>query len=378
MKKFLPIAQVIVGVLFIFSGLIKANDPSGLSYKMQEFFEVWGWHGLNDFTLAMSIAMIAFEIIAGAAVLLGWRFPLFSWLLLLLILFFTFLTGYALLSGKIRECGCFGDCIKLTALDSFVKDLVLLVLILVLFYYRRQVKSLFNHRTSLAIITLTTFFSLWIQYYVLKHLPIVDCLPYKKGANIPENMKIPAGAIPDSTVIMFKYTRAGQQVEFDADHFPDDFDDSLYQFVGRYDKLVRKGNAQPPIKDLVMLSPSGTDTTQAVLQHQGPMLILFSRHFDSEDISWGEELKLIHAKASAAGIPLVWVSADAEQASSILAKQLVADIPVLRGDLVAIKTAARANPTLYLLESGTVREKWSYAHFNSVPNRLVQANPKSR
>src|SRR3990170_6653120 len=135
MKHLLTISRIIVGILFIFSGLIKANDPLGLSYKMQEFFEVWGWHALNDYTLAFSVLMIAFEIIAGVAVLVGWQMRLFSWLLLLLIIFFTFLTGYALFSGKIRECGCFGDCIPLTADQSFIKDLILMVFILVIFAF---------------------------------------------------------------------------------------------------------------------------------------------------------------------------------------------------------------------------------------------------
>src|SRR3954469_19887855 len=133
MRTFLKIIRIIVGVLFIFSGLVKANDPLGLSYKMQEFFEVWNLHSLNNYTLTFSIVMIAFEIIAGVAVLVGWRMKLFSWLLLLLIIFFTFLTAYALFSGKIRTCGCFGDCIPLTAQTSFIKDLILLVLILFLF-----------------------------------------------------------------------------------------------------------------------------------------------------------------------------------------------------------------------------------------------------
>src|SRR6187549_834679 len=133
MKILLVISRVIVGVLFIFSGLIKANDPLGLSYKMQEFFDVWGLHFLDNFSLALSIVMITFEIIAGVAVLVGWRMKLFSWLLLLLIIFFTFLTGYALFSGKIRECGCFGDCIPLTPKESFIKDVILLLLIIVIF-----------------------------------------------------------------------------------------------------------------------------------------------------------------------------------------------------------------------------------------------------
>src|SRR5882757_10993323 len=142
MKSLINIARVIVGILFIFSGLVKANDPLGLSYKMQEFFEVWNFHWLDNFTLAFSIIMIVFEIVAGVAILLGWRMKLFSWLLLLLIIFFTFLTGYAYLSGKVRECGCFGDCIPLTAGESFTKDIVLLLLILFLFVVKRQIQPL--------------------------------------------------------------------------------------------------------------------------------------------------------------------------------------------------------------------------------------------
>src|SRR3954470_15955528 len=219
MKQIVNISRFIVGVLFIFSGLIKANDPLGLSYKMQEFFEVWGWHGLNDYTLALSILMIAFEIIAGVAVLVGWQMKLFSWLLLLLTIFFTFLTGYALFSGKIRECGCFGDCIPLTADQSFMKDLILLVLIAIIFWQQNKIKPALNKTFSLAALFFTVVFSFAFQWYVLVHLPVKDCLPYKIGNNISEKMQAPPGSIPDSTVISFVYEKAGKQVEFTADNF---------------------------------------------------------------------------------------------------------------------------------------------------------------
>src|SRR5918997_3220870 len=158
MKLLLNITRIIVGILFIFSGLIKANDPLGLSYKMQEFFEVWGWHSLDDFTLAFSVIMISFEIIAGVAVLVGWQMRLFSWLLLLLIIFFTFLTGYALFSGKIKTCGCFGDCIPLSAKQSFIKDLVLLVLIVIIFIARDVIRPVLNSKVSSSLIVLTVMF----------------------------------------------------------------------------------------------------------------------------------------------------------------------------------------------------------------------------
>src|SRR5690242_13873986 len=120
MRILVNIARVLVGVLFIFSGLVKANDPLGLSYKMQEFFEVWGINGFNSWTLTMSVLMNAFEIIAGFALLLGWRIKIVSWLLLLLIVFFTFLTGYTYVTGMPKNCGCFGDCLPISSKTSFL------------------------------------------------------------------------------------------------------------------------------------------------------------------------------------------------------------------------------------------------------------------
>src|ERR1700735_2478415 len=152
MKILISITRTLAGVLFIFSGLVKADDPLGLSYKMQEFFEVWNFHWLDHFTLAFSIVMIVFEIVAGVAILLGWRMKLFSWLILLLIIFFTFLTGYAFLSGKVRECGCFGDCIPLTAGESFTKDLLLTALIAFLFAVRDRIRPALSTGASVGIL----------------------------------------------------------------------------------------------------------------------------------------------------------------------------------------------------------------------------------
>src|SRR5579863_4955881 len=152
MKTLITGTRILVGILFIFSGLVKADDPLGLSYKMQEFFEVWNFHWFDQVTLAFSILMIVFEIVAGVALLLGWRIRLFSWLLLLLILFFTFLTGYAYLSGKVRECGCFGDCIPLTAGESFAKDGILLVLIVFLFAVRDRIRPVLAPRVSAGVL----------------------------------------------------------------------------------------------------------------------------------------------------------------------------------------------------------------------------------
>lgn len=356
MKVLLTIARYITGLLFIFSGLIKANDPLGLSYKMQEFFEVWNWHFLQPYTLTFSILMIAFEIIAGVAVLIGWRMNLFSWLLLLLIIFFTFLTGYALFSGKIRECGCFGDCIPLQANQSFIKDLILLVLILFIFIFRHRIRPSLPTSGALSVLFFTAVLSFSFQWYVLRHLPILDCLPYKPGNNILAKMQAPAGSIPDSSVITFVYKNAGKEVEFTSDAFPADYNDSTYEFVRRYDKLIRKGNADPAIKDFSLQTMSGTDTTQALLSEPGEKLFLFLKDGYS-DGEWTGYFEMIRQAAASRQIPVFLVT-------NIPIENLPSElkgITPLRCDATAIKTAARANPTLIWTADGTIKKKWAHA-----------------
>lgn len=375
MKSIITISRYIVGILFIFSGLVKANDPLGLAYKMQEFFEVWaqsGWlpgimHAMSNYALAFSVIMIAFEIVAGVAVLVGWKMRLFSWLLLLLIIFFTFLTGYAYLSGKFRSCGCFGDCIPLTPKASFIKDIALLLLILLIFTWRNKIKPALSSFGSACIILLSVVLSIWLQWYVLKHLPVADCLPFKKGNNISEKMKIPPGAVPDSTVITFVYKKEGQTVEFTSDNFPDDFDDSIYHFVKRYDKLIRKGNAEPAIKDFVLNTLQDNDTTMQVLSDPGYSAFLFIKD-DPGTGEWLNNLELLYPVLQRQKIKLFIVTNNAAGISAYF--NATPSATFLKCDVVPIKTAARANPALYLLKNGTILNKWSYADWDDAAEEI--------
>jgi uncharacterized membrane protein YphA (DoxX/SURF4 family) len=363
-KTFLNTARLLVGILFIFSGLIKANDPLGLSYKMQEFFEVWNMPALDAYTLGFSIVMIVFEILAGVAVILGWRMRLFAWLLLLLIIFFSFLTGYAVISGKVRECGCFGNCIPLQAMGSFIKDLILLLLIVILFIYRNEIKSRLSSRSSLIILALSLVFSFTVQWYALRYLPMVDCLPFKKNANIFEKMKPPPGAIPDSSVIHFVYEKNHKTMEYTADELPADLDSS-YTFIKRYDKLIRKGNAEPEIKDFSLISSYGSDTTVQILGRPGYQLMLISRSFPKSSQTWDKTFLLLYTLAKSKNIPVILVTSNRTEGENWLNKNaLTNDIPVFGCDATAVKTAARADPTLYLLKKASILDKWSYANLD--------------
>lgn len=361
MKQLLLFIRWIVGLLFIFSGLVKANDPLGLSYKMQEFFDVWGMHWLHPYSLVFSVLIIAFEIIAGVAVIIGWRMKLFSWLLLLLIFFFTFLTGYAALSGKIKTCGCFGDCIPLSAMQSFLKDVGLLLLIAVIFIRRKELKALLPPKTSASIITLTVVLSFGFQWYVLRHLPVVDCLPFKKGNNLLEQMKIPANATFDVYEYRFVYEKQGVQQEFPVNALPD----SSWTFVDRKQLLVKKGqNNEPPIKDFVLKTPAGTDTTEALLTTRGRYYFLFVQYVEGlpKDVSWREYVAAIARRK-----PLFVATAQPEAASAYFSGwEGILPQRILSCDVTAIKTAARAIPTLYEMEGPVVVNKWSGADFDKI------------
>lgn len=348
-----------VGLFFIFSGLMKANDPHGLSYKMQEYFDIWGMSGLNSFSLSLAIAMNILEILAGVAIILGFAMNFFSWLLLLLIIGFTFLTGYSALSGKFKTCGCMGDCLPISPLASFLKDVVLLVLILIIFKYRKQVKPLIDSRfINITLLAATTVFVLIMQLYVLKNLPFVDCLPYRKGNYLLKDMQAPPGSVPDSVAIVFQYRKDGKVVEFDAENFPEDFDDS-YEYIDRIDKVVRKGNATPKIQDFALITLDGTDTTDALLNTQSKYVLFFAQDFSKlkETVL---SLKTVNDAAASKGIPVFVVSPMASDAVDFLPP----NVQQLKLDPVVNKTVARVNPTYMLMQGDEVIEKNSYTQIN--------------
>src|SRR5687768_13473507 len=367
MKLLLNISRIIVGLLFIFSGLVKANDPHGLSYKMQEFFELWGMSQFDSLTLMFSVLMNAFEIIAGFALLLGWRIKLFSWLLLLLILFFTFLTGYTYVTGKPTNCGCFGDCIPITSKTSFLKDVILTVLIGFVFWQRNKIRPLFSKKISALLMVLVSVISFGIQWYALTYLPLVDCLPYKKGNNIAEKMKIPAGALPDSFAIRFVYEKGGKQFEFAPADLPADLDS--YNYVSRTDKLIRKGNAEPPIRGFSLTGITDQDSTAIVLS-QPYAVILFCEDFTTPFSAWKDEFAKVYAAAKTKNIPVYAVTSRREEAINNFAATPFASIPVFVCDYTAIRTAARTNPCVYLLKEGTVADKQGYKRMDKILVRI--------
>ncbi|MBD0298383.1 MAG: DoxX family protein [Flavisolibacter sp.] len=373
MKNIVTVIRFLVGALFIFSGLVKANDPMGLSFKMQEFFELWStelassyfflksflislFDVLHHYSLALSVIMITLEIIAGIALIIGWKRNAVVNLLLGLIIFFTFLTGYAYLSGKFRNCGCFGDCIPITPFTSFVKDVLLLILISFLAFQKKYITPLLTNRLRSGVLIASLLFTILLQWYVLNYLPIADCLPYKEGNSITEQMKTPATAVADSFAIRFVYERGGKQFEFAPESLPGDLD--TYSFVKRTDKLIRKGNAEPAIKGFTLTGLSGTDSTMEIL-NQPLCFLLLAEDFTRPASIWINDFKSLTEVAQKSNIPVFIVTASVSKAVPLMQHFGLQNVPVMSCDFTAIRTAARTNPTLYQLRKGVVVHKYS-------------------
>jgi len=355
MQQFLKILRWSVGLLFIFSGLIKANDPLGLSYKMQEFFDVWGIQFLQDYTLGFAIVMNVLEIVTGLALIIKFPYKQTLWLLLGLIIFFTFLTGYALFSGKIKTCGCFGDCIPLTPKTSFIKDIILFVSIVILLFNHKKVKTNLHPALGIIILLIFTTGVSYGQFYVLKQLPIIDCLPYKIGNDISEKMKTPTGAVPDSITIQMEFEKNGKSYFFDANNFPENFDSS-YVYKSRKEVVIQKGNGmKPAIDDFGLNTLSNIDTTQALFKTEIPYVLVFTGKVD-ETTPWENLLNQLHTKYKHIYI----VTSDKTGAIRLLSKE-----NILISDITMIKTAARVWPTIFVMNNATIVQKQSVENYLS-------------
>jgi hypothetical protein len=222
--------------------------------------------------------------------------------------------------------------------------------------FQKHIKSALSNAWAFTLVALTLVLSTGAQLYVLKHLPWVDCLPYKVGNNILQKMEMPAGATLDSMQIVFEYQKEGKTIEFDQDHFPENFDDS-YIFISRKDKLVKKGNGlKPAIVDFSLKTLDGFDTTQAVLSKKGKYVFILAK--DASNIAqWKKKVHdvLNNYRFSENGIPVIFVSAEGAK--------IKAEFPghiVLNCDATVLKTAARVNPTFMYMDGATILKKWSY------------------
>ncbi|MDN5203499.1 DoxX family protein [Fulvivirgaceae bacterium BMA10] len=355
MKIVILLARYFVGLLFIFSGMIKVNDPVGTAIKMEEYFEVFAgdfasfFHFFVPYALEIAVFLSVLEVVLGIALLLSIRMNVTSWILLLLILFFTFLTFYSAYFNKVTDCGCFGDAIKLTPWQSFYKDIILLVLIIVLFIYRKNIKPILKVSTG-DIVTGTSFvIGIIIAIYAIRHLPFVDFRAYKVGANIP-------AAMQPSEDLRYKYimTKDGEEHEFEK--YPTD---GGYEFK---EMILLNPEAQPKITDYSVWNDEGDFTDQTL---EGNKLLVVTYDVKKSDSESFQEINNLLTDIDNSNITS-WVLTATDGATfETFRHEVQLAAPYFFADATVLKTILRANPGLILLKDGVVKGKW---HNNDIPS----------
>lgn len=360
----LNIVRYFTGLLFIFSGLIKLNDPLGFSYKLEEYFEVFHITFLSPAALSLSIFICALEVFLGIMVLTGIAKKQVNMGLILLIVFFTFLTFYSAAFDAVKSCGCFGDAIPLTPWQSFFKDIILLILIIYIYIKQKDIQPIINNSSikkgiSNAAWILPLLFGIYSWYY----LPLIDFLPYKEGVNIPEAMKVPEGAPLDEYEITYtlKSKSTGEEKKIsDKEYLATKiYENPDWEFVSSSEPKLIKEGYQAKIKDLNIFDAQGVSYTNEIIENPYYNLIAVAWKLGGSNQSALENINsLVINAAENYNIRSVLLTSNSAEDAAALTKKLSLKMEIFYADAVPLKSMVRSNPGLILMKNGTVIKKW--------------------
>ena len=365
-------SRYFVGILFIVSGFVKANDVLGFSYKLEEYFApgVLSIDFLIPYALLLACVVCIFEIILGLMLLSG-SFPKFtSWSSLLMILFFTFLTFYSAYFNKVTDCGCFGDAIKLKPWESFIKDIILLFFITIIFINKNLIKPIFSNKTEKYFLILFFLFPSSFIYITYNYLPIKDFRPYTIGTNIIESMKtcdelgLPCPEKIDYYLVKNKKTGSEKEILSSDWNWKED------DFVSNTGKFLEKSGYEPKIRDF-SISNNNFDFTDSILNSQKCILIIAYDLEKTSKKAWVNVVELLE-KSNQNNLPIFILTASASDKIEIFNNNFRDKYSFLFTDETVLKTIIRSNPGVLLLSKGTIVNKW---HHNDFPSFIeIQQN----
>lgn len=362
------LCRVVVALTFIFSGYVKAIDPLGTQYKMQDYLEVLH---LSEYfpdwlTLIVAVLLGGFEFCLGILLLFAMHRRTVTWLIMLFMAVMTPVTLWLAVADPVKDCGCFGDAVVLTNWQTFIKNAILLPAAVLLFK-RRQMMPRFIGRTNQWIVSAYTIvFILSTSTKSLYLLPDFDFRPYHVGADIKKGMEIPEGADMPKFETTFILEKDGQRKEFTLDNYPD----STWKFVDSKTIQTEEGYV-PPIHDFFIRTiDGGEDITDSVLDRKGYSFLLIAPHLEYADDSNFGDIDRIYEYSTDHGYPFYALTASTEKAIAYWRNITGAEYNFYLSDDTTLKTVIRSNPGLLLIKDGVIIGKWSH---NSLPDLGFQS-----
>ncbi len=363
MKYIRLVSRLIVGVVFIFSGFVKAVDPLGSAYKFADYFSAFKLGFLEFLALPMGIFLSAFELILGLTLILGYRRKTMFQILLWFMSFFTLLTFILALFNPVSDCGCFGDALILTNWQTFFKNLVLMVFVLILYFGRNSAYDSGPALREWMLVGILFVCASLFSFWNYRHLPLIDFRPYDVGTVIKEDMEIPNGAPSDEyvTTLIYRNRETEKTSSFTMEDYPKDT--LQWEFVDSESKLVKRGY-EPPIHDFAIMDPYGSNLVDNILSDGGYSLIMVNYDLagaDQDALSHASEWSQLEIFASDFSFYAVTSATSAEVES--ISAELDLGYAFLAGDEIMLKTIVRSNPGFMLLKNGMILGKWAYRDF---------------
>ncbi|MBF1535978.1 MAG: triose-phosphate isomerase [Prevotella salivae] len=367
------LCRIIVAVTFIFSGFVKAIDPIGTQYKLQDYLGAIGMAGIlpNWTLLAVAVFLAAIEFCIGIFLLFAIQRRLISKLTVAFMAFMTMVTVWIVVADPVKDCGCFGDALHLTNTETLIKNIVLLVCSLAIMYRPLAMFRFVSKSNQWIVTNYTIVFILVSSGLSLYYLPIFDFRPYHIGVNIPRGMEIPKGAKLPQFKTTFIMEKNGQRKEFTLDNYPDD----SWKFIDSKTVQTSEGYI-PPIHDFSITdNKTGLDLTNSVLSHKGYTFLLIAPHLETADDSNFGDIDRLYEYAQSYDIPFYCLTASTTKAIKRWIDLTGAEYPFCITDEAVLKTIIRSNPGLLLLKDGTIINKWSH---NNLPNEAKLSRPISQ
>lgn len=363
MRVITTICRFVLAVVFIFSGFVKAVDPLGTKYKIQDYIEAFGWSAfMPDFVpFLASVLLGILEFCLGVYLFFGIRRIIAPRAVALVMALMTPLTFWLALDNPVSDCGCFGDALVLSNWETFWKNVVLLIMALVVLRWRKCISPLVTVRFDWVIALYGFLYIFATLVYSYRELPVFDFRPYHVGANIREGMEIPEGKKPTVYETLFVLEKDGEEKVFSLDNYPD----STWTFVDSKTVVKEKGY-EPPIQDFsVIRMEDGEDVTEQILSDKGYTFLLVSHQLDRADESAIDLINELYDYCLMYDYGFYALTSSGDEDIQRWREETGAEYPFCLVDNITLKTMIRSNPGVMLLKEGTVIKKWSV---NNLPD----------
>lgn len=358
----LLVSRYLVAAVFIFSGFVKAIDPLGFTYKIEDYIRAFGgfFESFAFIAFPSAILLSTIELLIGLNLLFKVHIKATSILALLFMLVMTPLTLYIALNNPVTDCGCFGDALVISNWATFYKNLVLIVLVVIILVLNKKIINPFKPKVQSIITVAFVTLGVGLSIYCYLHLPFIDFRPYKIGVNIPNAMLIPENSPTDVYATNFIYEKNGVKKEFTLDNYPKG--DSTWQFVDQKSILLSKGYVAP-IHDFSIVNSQFKDITETVIYNQRAtyLLVMYDVNITSEE--GAKRAEEVYQKAKKSGTLFYALTGSADEDVQDFIQKTGVTFPFCKTDPITLKTIIRANPGLVLIKNGTVVGKWNWRDF---------------